>query len=214
MCIDERRLAVDGRDAQLGEDLEPALLRSRQRVLARLDAREVGPRCPDVETHRTGERIDVVQELGCGDVRPRRRAGDVRAAPTPEVALDERDRSAVVLDRLPRRLARSRAGADHDQVEGHRTSFPSAPTTSQTPPNSETFWQRDLQRLRVADVVVERLAGVGCLEFLPSLRLIAPSSLDWTPAAAAARLETMYGGHAFAHAALQLLRPAASLVNA
>src|SRR5437588_216500 len=66
-----------------------------------------------------------MRQLRRDEIRLRRRARDVRAAPAPAGVLDERDARSVLRHGLLGPVSRRRAGADHDQVvvlAGHAAS--------------------------------------------------------------------------------------------
>src|SRR6185369_17935741 len=98
------------------ELLEPLRLGLLQRVLPGFDLRQVRPRRADLDAPVAGQRVDVVRQAGGDQVGLRRRAGDVRAAAAPALALDQGDPCAVVLHGLLAGIPGCGARADYDQV--------------------------------------------------------------------------------------------------
>src|SRR5262249_22759399 len=115
--VDERGLTRDELVARVGQQLDPALLRAADRVLPRADAREVdvGGAAPDAPpVAQLGGRV---RALGRDEVRLCRPARDVGAASAPARPFDERDARAVLARCLAGGVARTRAGADDDEIE-------------------------------------------------------------------------------------------------
>src|SRR5262249_396221 len=109
--------AGDGVETGVVESLEPCLLCPDEPVLAGLEAREIEAPFADVdaEVSRNGE---VVEQFGSRHVLLRRLAGHVGALPSPPLPLHQRDSRTVVAYRVCSGLARGRAGAQDNQIEG------------------------------------------------------------------------------------------------
>ena len=88
-----------------------------QRLLPPRDAREVDPCRAGLDPEHRRARVDVVRELRRDEVGLRRRAGDVRAAAAPALALDQGDARAVVAHAMFGGVACGGAAAEHEQVE-------------------------------------------------------------------------------------------------
>ena len=116
LLVDEGRLALDDR-VLLAQHLLPALLVAADRVLPRARTREVELGLRHADTAILSLCVDVVHELGPGQIGLRRPAGDVRARSAPAFPLDQRDLRAVLALCLGGAVARRGACAEDDQVE-------------------------------------------------------------------------------------------------
>ena len=122
--VGERRPAGVGREPLVHQVGDPLVLRLLQAFLPGTQPSEIDGRAPGVDAHRGGELVDVVRQLRGDEVGLRRCAGNVRAAPTPALALDERHPRAVLASRFAGRVAGRGAPSQDDQIEllAHATS--------------------------------------------------------------------------------------------